>query len=473
MSKPSKLIKNTTIYAIGDIVPRLLGFISFPILTTYLTPADYGIVSYVNTINMFLIVIGFMCVNTYYLVYYYRQDNEIEQKKLLGNLSIFILALNLFISLVLFLFGNYYSKVFGGNIEFYPYIAIGVATNFFNTFSILPSALYRLLEKPTLLVCLNIAKGVITLALTLLLVVKYNFTALGVLYSNLAVVFIFAFIFAFITFKQAIFSLNIQQLKKALKFSIPLVPGSIAYYLISMSDRILIDKYLTLYDLGIYSTAATLAMLLNIVSYGAYKAFEPYIFKLYGSENFVTAFQKMRDGFTILYLLGAMCLAVFGKEFFQIFATDKYNTAYIYVPLILIGVYISSLTMLYGTVITAREKTLINSMLTICGGVVSVVLNILLLPTMGLYAATLVSSLTYCLIYVVSIYYSNIRINQMNSLWALIIVSTAVYFSVYVLNIDSLIYSIIVKTVIISISMYIVTKLMNINLYKFILSLRR
>ena len=44
----SNLIKNTTIYAIGDIVPRLLGFISFPILTNYLSPAEYGIVNYIN-----------------------------------------------------------------------------------------------------------------------------------------------------------------------------------------------------------------------------------------------------------------------------------------------------------------------------------------------------------------------------------------------------------------------------------------
>lgn len=473
MSKSSKLIKNTTIYAIGDIIPRLLGFISFPILTTYLSPADYGIVSYVNTVNMFLMVLGFMCLNTYYLVYYYRQDNEIEQKKLLGNLSIFILILNLFMSLVIFIFGNYFTKTFGGNIDFFPYIAIGVATNFFNTFSILPSALYRLLEKPTLLVCLNVARGVITLALTLLLVVKYNYTALGVLYSNLVVVFIFAFIFAFVTFKNAIFSLNIRQLKNALKFSLPLVPGSMAYYLISMSDRILIDKYLNLSDLGIYSTAATLALLLNIVSYGAYKAFEPYIFKTYGNDNFVIMFKKMRDGFAILYLLGAMCLSVFAKEFFQIFATEKYNTAYIYVPLILIGVYISSLTMLYGTVITAREKTLINSMLTICGGLFSIGLNIFLLPILGLYAASIVSSLTYCLIYIASIYYSQIRINQTKALYSFLIVAFAVYLSVYILNIDSLICSIMVKSVIISISIYLITKIMNINLYKFILSLRK
>ena len=58
MESDSKgLIKNTAIYAIGDIIPKLLSFIVFPVLTSYLSPADYGIVNYVNTFNLFFSII--------------------------------------------------------------------------------------------------------------------------------------------------------------------------------------------------------------------------------------------------------------------------------------------------------------------------------------------------------------------------------------------------------------------------------
>ncbi|WP_370848124.1 oligosaccharide flippase family protein [Phocaeicola coprophilus] len=50
------LVKNSTIYALGDILPKLFSFITFPILTSYLTPAEYGILNYVNTLNVFLLV---------------------------------------------------------------------------------------------------------------------------------------------------------------------------------------------------------------------------------------------------------------------------------------------------------------------------------------------------------------------------------------------------------------------------------
>ena len=128
----SNLVKNSTIYAIGDIAPRLLGFISFPILTTYLSPAEYGIVNYVNTVNLFLTILGFLCLNTYYLVYYYRMKDETAQKKLLGNLSVFVVGLNTVVTVLLFCVGPYLFDFIGSNIDFYPYLAIGLVTNLFN-----------------------------------------------------------------------------------------------------------------------------------------------------------------------------------------------------------------------------------------------------------------------------------------------------------------------------------------------------
>ena len=290
MQESRKLIKNTTVYALGDIIPRLLGFISFPILTHYLTPSDYGIVNYINALSTFLLVCCFLCTNTYYLVFFYRCEDELAQKKLLGNLSTFVIGFNILILLFFFLFGSQFFSLLGSNIPFFPYIIIGVLTNFFNIFSILPSALYRLLEKPLLLTILNVTKGVITLALTLILVIYFNFSALGVLYAGLIVNLIFALIFLYAIRNHIVWNFNYKQIKEVLAFSLPLVPGSLAYYVTTISDRVLIDKYLNLNDLGIYGTAATLALILNIFSYGAYKAFEPFIFKSWGQEDFFKSF---------------------------------------------------------------------------------------------------------------------------------------------------------------------------------------
>ena len=91
-----------------------------------------------------------------------------------------------------------------------------------------------------------------------------------------------------------------------------------------MSDRILIERYAGLTELGIYSTASTLALLLNIVSMGAYKAFEPYFFKIYGSDIFLTQFKKIYNAFFFVLLIGVSGLALFSKEFLKIMSSEDF-----------------------------------------------------------------------------------------------------------------------------------------------------
>ena len=470
----SNLVKNSTIYAIGDIAPRLLSFISFPILTTYLTPAEYGIVNYVNTVNLFLTILGFLCLNTYYLVYYYRMKDETEQKRLLGNLSVFVVGLNTVVTVLLFCIGPYLFDFIGSNIDFYPYLAIGLVTNLFNIFTVLPSALFRLQERPLPLTILNVLKGILIFGLTLWLVVGYQFKAEGILLANMVVTVVFGIIFAYITVKNMIWNINWYQIKKALIFSLPLLPGSLSYYLVSMSDRILIDKYLNLNDLGIYSTASTLALILNIVAYGAYKAFEPYFFKIYGTPQFTIQFTKVRNAYFFVIIGGAFGLALFAKEFFQLFSEEKFHIAYYYVPMILIGVVASAMSMLYSTIITAQEKTKISSVISMCGGVLSVSLNIVLLPNLGIVAACIASAISLGSMMLASIYFSKVNISHKKIIEALCVVVIGVFVNVYVYTVPSIVVSILLKCCVYVIILFLVASIIGLpvrNLKKIIASL--
>jgi O-antigen/teichoic acid export membrane protein len=450
------LIKNTGIYALGDIIPRLLSFITFPVLTRYLVPEDYAIVSYANTINMFLMIISFLCLNTYYLVFYYRMGEEKKQKELLGNITIFVVGINLIFSVFLLLFGKYFFSAIGSSIDFFPYIMIAVITNFFNIFGVLPAALFRVQERPLPFTLINVIKGVLTMGITLVLVVVFGYKALGVLTSTLAVSVIFFFIYIRITLKNAIWNFNFIQIKEALAFSLPLIPGSIAAYASSMLDRVFIEKYLNLFDLGIYSVAATIAMMLNIVSHGAYKAFEPYIFKIYGSETFTVNFVKIHNAFLALILFGAMVLSIFAKEFLQFFAGPGYQMAYYYVPMIMVGVVFFGLNMLFGTVMNAEGKTKLSSIITIIGGLLSCILNIVLLPIIGLPAAGLASGMSFGLILVLRICFVKIRMNYWISVEGLFLASVSVWFLVYIFSSDQILLGLIVKSIAIAVVMVLI-----------------
>ena len=96
---------------------------------------------------------------------------------------------------------------------------------------------------------------------------------------------------------------NFQQTKSALKFSLPLIPGAISFIILDISDRIILEKYVSLKELGLYSIAYTLGFGLNVVINGSYRAFEPILFKSFSTEDFSEIFIRIKNNFFHLFFL--------------------------------------------------------------------------------------------------------------------------------------------------------------------------
>ncbi len=464
----SKLLKNSIIYAVGDIIPRVIIFLIFPVLTTHLSPADYGIVNYVNMFITLFAIVSILGLNTYYLVHYFKVGDVVAQRKLLGNITQFVVGINLILTILLLLLGYIAPTAFSSNIDFFPYIALGVGTNFFNVFSILPSALYRVQERPLPLATINIIKGIVTMGLTLTLVVGFGFSAKGVLWANFVVSLLFALIFIAITLRNMEFNLNWPQIKSALRFSMPLVPGAIAYFALSMSDRYFIDKYLSLTELGIYTTASTLAMILSIVSYGAYRAFEPYFFKIYGSETFTRQYKNIQNLYLFVILFGGAGLSIYAREFFELFASSSYSMVYLYVPMVQVSVIFMAMSLLFATIVTAQGKTKINALANIIGGGLSIALNILLIPRFGIVASCIASSVATATIMIILFRSARLGVSYVAPIAAFLLTATSVALCVYTIDFDGTLYDILFKSAVLIITMIVNLLILKIDVRKYI-----
>lgn len=442
-----RLVKNTGIYALGDILPKLFTFIVFPVFTKNLPPEEYGIINYVTTIETFLAVLCVLCLNTYFLVYFFKVKGEEEKKKLYSNISFFIIGFSLLFSILLHLVGPAFFRLWGSNVDFYPYISLCIIGNLFNVVTFLPTCLYRVQENPLPLTILNVVKSFFIMGASIVAVLVINGGAYEVMLCRVSVGVLFSFLFIFSTRKFFTKYFNLKEIKGALKFALPLVPGALAYYLYSLFDRVLIDKYLSLKELGIYTTATTLAMILNIVSNGAYKAFEPYFFQNFTRPDFSKKFKQVRDVLLFVVLMGALFISVFAKEFFTIFASEAYSEAYRYVPIVIIGVVSSSMSLMYSTVIIAKEKTFSNTLITIMGCCVSIVLNVIFLRSYGLASAAIVSMSSFTIVLLANMLVSKVPVPHARAVVASGIVIVVSFMLAYGLKEISL-YSITIKVVV-------------------------
>ena len=391
----SKLLKQSALYAIGEIVPKLVSFFLLPVYTHYLSKTDYGIISYTNSFVMFLFVLCVLSLNTYVLRFYFEKEDETYRRRLLGNFYIIIAGINLLLSLLAYLLLPIVIEKYHIQVPWEPYFKLAVIANFLEVFSVIPLVLYRVKQQAKWFTILSLSRTLLQMLLIFLLIVVFKWGILGHFYGRLFSLIPFFFIYWGIIAHNATFNINFKELKKGLAFSTPLLPGALAYLALSLSDRIILERFVPISQIGIYSLAYTLALTLNIVIQGFYKAVEPEIFQHYGKDSFNTFIKKTQNIFFLVVYFGAMFITLFSQEVFKIMASKEFYEGYLLVPILMIGVIMTGQNVIFGGIIIAEKKTKTDGIATIIGAIISLFFNLSLMKYGGVYIAAISSAVSF------------------------------------------------------------------------------
>ena len=356
LMEKSKLFKNTIFYSIGEILPRAIAFLMLPIYTRYLSPEDYGINSYTHTIIMFLFVLGTFALNTYVLRYYFIHEEAEERRTLLGTIHLTIIGLNVLI---------------------------------------LGLVLYRVRQDAIKFVALGLTRTVLTVLLTLFFVVYQKRGLLGSFEAQIYVLVPYSIVYFAVMQRYARWHIRWEYLKEGLRFSSPLLPGVICYQMLSVSDRIILERNVGIGELGIYNVACQMAFVLNIIIQSGYRAIEPELFRRYGKDDFYDFMRKTQSFFFFVIYVSAFALCLYSQEVFFVMTTEAFHGGYLLVPALIIGVIMVGQNVIYGGVLQGEKRTKIIGAATVVGAVISVVINLLLIPLWGTYAAATASAVSF------------------------------------------------------------------------------
>jgi O-antigen/teichoic acid export membrane protein len=291
---------------------------------------------------------------------------------------------------------NYFSI----QIPFYPYFFLAIIINFFDVISIIPLVAYRVDEDARSFVVLSVGRTILQYLLVIVFVAYFKMGLLGSYLGRLAGSLPFGIIYFLILKKKGIFSFNFKLIKKALYFSLPLLPGVLSYLLISMLDRIILERYVTLKELGLYSVAATLTLTLNIVIQALYKTFEQKIFREHGSEGYPALLNKLYKIYIVSLFIPGFILSLFVKEILLFFTSSQYYSAYQYVVYLVIAVIISGMNTFFGTLLIADNRKKVVAWSSVISAVLSVVANLILIKSFGVLGACIGSILSFLFVYI-------------------------------------------------------------------------
>lgn len=390
MSKGKDLAKNTAIVSIGKICTQLITFFLLPVYTAVLSNEEYGVVDLLNTLTSLLLPIATLQIEQGIFRYLLDcRENKEKQTTLITTVSKFILV-QFAICILIFLCAS-------------PFIH-----NEYKYF-LMANLLMGILSSISLQICRGLGDnktyavgsfitGALTVILNVIFIVAFKWGAYGMLIataiSNLLCaiyVFVKKKIYKYIDIKQN----DKKLLKDIIKYSVPLIPNMISWWIVSASDRTIISAVIGVAQNGIYSAANKFSGIFSTL----YSVFnltwtESASINI-NSEDRDEFFSKIFD--FIVRFFGSLCLGTIAVMpfVFGILVNEKFAESYYQIPILILGSVFNILVSFLGSVYVAKKLTKEIAKTSIIAAIINIVVNIALINQIGLYAASISTVIAY------------------------------------------------------------------------------
>jgi O-antigen/teichoic acid export membrane protein len=388
-----KLLRNSLIYTVVSVLKSGIGIFVLPIYSLYLSVADYGVVSIVNSIVQVLSILVILSMGGGGMRFHYEYKDSPEiQKRLWGTIFYFVSLNALILLLITGFFHEYLLAPFVKNIPFYPYLLVGLISCFFQAGYQIHQSYFKAHQKGTYSGLLDIGHFVINISVSLLLVIAFNQKALGVIIGLASANTVFG-IFSFYYFRHSVV-LDKPLLKQSLLYSLPLLPHALAGWSMTLIDRLFLNGMTNISEVGIYSTAFQIANIIHMFMVALNQAYSPWFFeKTTEGEEGKKRIRDFSELFVLVFSLIGLVLSLFSPELLRLTVTKSFQAAWNVVPFLVFAFVSRSIYyMVVGPVFL--KKVALVPLITFSGAVLNIMLNIPLINLYGRMGAAGASCIT-------------------------------------------------------------------------------
>lgn len=412
MSLIKKLASETAIYGLSSIVGRLLNYLLVPIYTRIFSQAEYGVVTELYAwVGVLMVLITYRMETGFFRFGTPKADRERAYSTILLSL----LATTPVFALLIIGFAPSIAEwlQYEGQSNFIVWFALILA---FDALSAVPFARLRLENRPWTFAAIKLTNIGLNIGLNLffLLLCPYlierGVTALEYIYDpNMGVgyVFISNLVASAVTLLLLLPQLlkikkgfDARLMRKIALYAAPLIIVGLASVINELFDRTMLKWLLpnsveeNMQSVGVYGAVYKLAMLMSLFTQAFNYAAEPFFFSNAKADNAMKIYAQVAKLFTI-----AGCLAFLGILYYmdvvKYFLGSNFHEGLGVVPILLLANLCLGLYYNFAIWYKLKDKTHIGAYIAIGGALITIVLNLWLVPSMGYVASAWATLICY------------------------------------------------------------------------------
>ena len=388
------LLKKLGQFSIGPIVGALIGFITVPIITYFISPEEYGKSSMFTLAISILQLFVFLGMDQAYTKRYYETVNR---SKLLTNAIFPAFILVMAIDLGLFLGkGKVAELLFGSSEEIicvYALIIIlpGLAIEKFALMDI------RMQQRGVLYSVMSILLKTLTLICIVTLFVQYQKSFRAIVFGTTVAQLLYSGILLFCVRKSFIIRASLLdwlEIKSLLKFGLPIVPVSIIGWALSGMDKVMLRGFCDYSELGMYEVAFKVVNIIGIAQ-TCFTSFWVPVAHQWNNDNVDKERFVYIGSLISLAMTGIFVLVLLFKNVIFFILADDYGQAVNIVPFLLIYPIMYTVSEVTVMGIYFKEKTLNLLFVSLAASIVNIALNCILIPKAGAIGASIATGVSY------------------------------------------------------------------------------
>lgn len=391
----SNLLKKMGAFSVGPIVGALLGFITVPLITYFISPDEYGRTSMFTLAQGILSMLMYLGLDQAFV----REFNEYKDsiKKLMVNALIIPLLMVFVLDIIVVFNARYISfLMFDTREELYAvyFLAIMLPFMIIENFSLLK---IRMEEEGLQYSFFSILLKVFLLALTVGFFLVYEKSFRSVVYAMALAEIINGLILFFVALfplKLSIRDIDKALIKKMLSFGLPLVPAALLSWVLTSMDKIMLRTLCDYTELGLYTAAFKIVSILGIIQTCFTLFWTPVAYRWYESKVDNKQFEMVNNVVAYIMTGMCMCLLLFKDIVAMVLGADFRTAIYIF-PFILLYPIMYTMSEATAVGIGFSRKTKYTIVVSASSGLLNILLNYLLIPRFGGVGAAVATGASY------------------------------------------------------------------------------
>ena len=394
--KYRRLLDNTAVIAAGQIGSKVLVYLLTRLYTSVMTSSEYSVAS--NLTETATLLIPLISLGIGEAVFRFAMDKSYSKKDVFtSGYAAFLMGAFLFAAAIPVLCSIPYFE--GLEWLIVTYVISSILHTICSQF-IRAQGQFRLYALQGLL------NTVLTITCNVIFLIPLNMSYVGYVLS-VSVADLLSMIFIFVSARLwqyfDIGSVTSATLKDMLKFSIPMIPTTIFWWVTNVSDRFMITYFVGDSVNGLYSAAYKIPTLLMVLSGIFINAWRNSAIDEKDSKEYKSFYERVFDMFSgIIFIIASGIIAFTFLLTYIMFAPD-FRSAWIYIPVLTCAMVFFNFVSFLGSVYVVSKKTVWSFITSLAGALLNVVLNFLLIPIIGAMGAALATLASFVIVFILRV----------------------------------------------------------------------